>query len=390
MGHEDLKDLYTKADSKSRALETLQKDGNQERAIKDLQARVDENETLIASQENQLEDYRVSKEKQERELNSLRPNAIRVKELDDEVKEMKSQNDALAKKANMVEHFQRKLEASNSIEKDNKVLRQRIDTLESNMKDYNETYQLSERRENTIGEYEKKFAAYELEFTNLNSEFTFWKSDSRQKDVEIETLKARQAADEKFIQELQEQISSGNPAPPSPNSPAGGPRNLTLEDELAQAPDSTPNYLLDISRLQAENQLLKSGSAGTTNATLRIDLEESERKCQRLAENLRDLTEQQAITQKQLEAVLKTSTHEKYVSAVDNAMKQGPLKMLMVEFYRDNAIASIRDLERKATEELKITKTKLAEAQSQLTSHHRDLLATRADCTLYSHINPLY
>ena len=381
MGHESLKDEYAKADSRKRALETLQEDGNQERALKDLQTRINENENLIATQENQLEDNRASKERLERELNALRPAAIRVRELDDEVKELKSQNDTLEKKANQVDHYIRKLEASNNVEKDNRYLRSRIDTLEDNQKDYDLVHQRAERQDNTIREYGIKFAAYELEFTNVNSEFAILKSESRQKDVEIDTLKARQAADEKFIQELQEQIGSGNhPAPHSPDSPGGGPRNLTLEDELAQAPNPTPNYLLEISRLQAENQLLKSGSSGTNNATLQIDLEDSERKCKRLAENLRDLTERQAITQKQLEAVLQTSTHEKYVSAVNDAMKEGPLKMLMVEFYRDNAIASTRDLERKATEELKTTKAKLTEVQSQLESQYRDLIAAQGDC----------
>lgn len=382
MGHEELKDLYTKADSRVRALETLQ-DGNQERALKDLQARFEENEVLIASQENQLDDYRVSKEKQERELNSLRPNAVRVKELVDETKELKSQNDALAKKANMVDHFQRKLETMNSVERENKSLHGRIDILERNMKDFNEVFQQNVKLENTINEYGIKFAAYERELNTLTSEYNVSKKESRQKEDEIETLKIRQAADERFIQDLQEQLRSGSTVPISPHSPAEG-RNLTLEEELEQAPDPTTNYLLEISRLQAENQLLKSGSAGGSNATLRIDLEESDRKCQRLAENLRDLTEQQAITQKQLEAVLKTSTHEKYVSAVDEALKLGPFKMLMVEFYRDNAIASTRDLERKANEELKATKAKLADVQSEVTAHHRDLLAVQADCTLSS------
>ena len=382
MTHESLKDDYTKADSARRAFETLHQDGNQERAMKELQARINENENLIAIQENQLEDNRVSNERLERELNSLRPAAIRVKEFDDEVKELKSQNDALGKKANMVDHYIRKLEASNNVERDNKYLRSRIDTLEENQKDYDTVHQLSERRENTIQEYGIKFAAYELDFTNVNSEFAILKSESRQKDFEIETLKARQAADERFIQELQEQISSTNHVPHFADSSGEGPRNLTLEDELAEAPDPSPNYLLDISRLQAENQLLKSGIAGTTNATLQTDLEESERKCKRLAENLRDLTEQQAITQKQLEAALKTSTHEKYVLAVDEAMKQGPFKMLMVEFYRDEAIASTRELERNATEDLKATKAKLADIQSQLTSQYRDLVAAQADCTI--------
>ena len=384
-----MKELYHQRDDQARKLETLQ-DGGQEDHIKDLKSQLDESNNLIATQEHQLEDYRVSKEKQQRELNSLRPYSSRVRELEDEVKELRSDNDSLSKKANMVEHFQRKLESLNATERENTSLRQRIDILQSNQKDYDKVHFDNEKLKNTQKEYEKKFETYEMDLTNQNAISNIYKNDLRAKDVEIETLKARQASDERFIQELQETIRSGNPAPFSPNSPAGGPGNLTLEEELAGAPDPTPNYLLEISRLQAENQLLKSGSAGTTNATLRIDLEESERIRRRLAENLRDLTEQQAISQKQLEAVLATSSNQKYVPGVDAALKEGPFRMLMDKFYRDNAIASTRDLERKATEELKITKAKLAAVQSELTSQNRDLLAAQADCKQSSNLGVPY
>ena len=131
--HEELKELYHQRDDQARKLETLQ-DGCQEDHIKGLKAQVDESNNLIATQEHQLEDYRVSKEKQQRELNSLRPNASRVRELEDEVKELRSDIDSLSKKANMVEHFQRKLESLNATERENTSLRQRIDILQRDRK----------------------------------------------------------------------------------------------------------------------------------------------------------------------------------------------------------------------------------------------------------------
>ena len=56
--------------------------------------------------------------------------------------------------------------------------------------------------------------------------------------------------------------------------------------------------------------------------------------------------------------------------------------MLMENFYRDNAIARTRDIERKTTEELIVTKAKLADAQFELTSQTRDLLAAKAECKI--------
>jgi protein HOOK3 len=379
--HEELKDLYHKTDSKLKALETLH-DGNQEEYIKGLQAQIDENENLIANQEQQLEDHRVSKERQERELNSLRPQALRVRELEDNYKVLKNENESLVKKANMVDHFQEKLKDHTDVYRENASLRDHIDVLNGNLKHYDKVNTENEKLRNTQKEYEKKFSDYEAEANSLSNECSMYKADAREKDKQIEALKTRQAADERFIQDLQEQIKTGNTGPYTPHSPSGGRENLTLEEELANAPEPTPNYPLEISRLQAEIQLLRSGSGGTTNATLQTDLEESERARKRLEENLRDLTENQAITIKQLEAVLATSSNEKYVQAVDLALKSGPFKILMEDFYRDNAIARTRNMERKATEELKVTKAKLADVQFELTSQTRDLLAAKAECKL--------
>lgn len=384
ISHEELKEHYHKADDRVRVLETLQ-EGDQEGYIKDLKARLEETDLLIGSQERQLEDFQTSRDKQERELISLRPYAPRVKELRDECNILKSENETLLKKANMVDHFQRKLEGLNMIERENASLRQYIDTLQENLKDFDKVHLDNEKLRNTLPEYEKKFSYYELEVNNLNNLSNIYKDASRAKDVEIETLKARQASDERFIQEYQESMKTGNSAPFSPSSPASGPRNMTLEDELAAVPDPTPNYLLEISRLQAENQLLKSGSSGTTNATLRIDLDESERKSKRLSETIRALTEDLALKERQLAAVLEASPHEKYVAAgVDAALKLGPFNILTKEFCRDQVIARTRDIERKATEELKVTKAKLQDVESQLNSQHRDLLAAKADCKLSS------
>jgi protein HOOK3 len=387
LSHQELKEAYAQKDSQLRSLEDSQ-DGHQESYIKDLKTRIEENETLIAQQEQQLDDHRVSKERQQRELISLRPAASRVVELEDEFKVMKSENESLTKKANMVDHYRGKLEILNAIDRENKSLRDRIDVLEGNLKEYDRVHDANERLQRTNKENEIRFGQYEKEIINLSATSNMYKEDARAKQAEIDKLKAQQASDELFIDDLQQQlIQSGNHAALSPDSPADGPRKLTLQEELELAPEPTPNYPLEISRLRAEISLLKSASAGTANATLRIDLEESERARDRLSKNLKDLTDEHAITHSQLKAVLATASTEKYVVlAIDEALKAGPLKLLTNEFYRDRAIAITRDLERKATEELKATKAKLADVQSELTSQYRELLDAKADCKLFSNL----
>jgi protein HOOK3 len=71
--------------------------------------------------------------------------------------------------------------------------------------------------------------------------------------------------------------------------------------------------MLELSRLRAENQLLKSGTGSTTVATLRIELEEAERARKHLDGSYRQLTEENAIVQEQLRAIAGESTSEKSV-----------------------------------------------------------------------------
>jgi protein HOOK3 len=378
MMHDQLKDTNSKLDGQLRALQDAN-DGDQEGLINILKTQIEENNNLIATQEQQLEVDRVTRETLQKEVNILRPGASRQTELEDEVKVLKAEKDSLVKKANMVDHFQKKLELQNLQEKENATLREHIDVLQGNQKEFDKVHQDNEALNRTVTEYKAIFVKYESDVNELLERKRFYEDELREKEKKIETLNARQSADEAYVRDLEETLKTGNHTGFAPESP-GGKGTLTLEEELAQSTDATPNYLLEISRLKAEVQLLKSGSAGTTNATLRIDLEEAERIRKRLDENLRLATEKHAVVQKQLEAVLTTSSDEKLVTAFEAAMKAGPLKVLTDNFYRDGAIAFTRKLNLETSQALTVTQAKFNEAQAELTNQHRELLAAKADC----------
>jgi protein HOOK3 len=308
--HDELKEAFAQKDSQLRSLQDLQ-DGNQEGVIKGLQIQVGENENLIAQQEHQLEEFRIFKERQQRDLNALRPAATRLKELEDEFHVIKTENESLTKKANMVDHYRGKLESLNAIDRENKALRERVDILQENQNEYDQVHAENEKLKNMKEEYEKLLSNQEGDIQNLTSTSKMYKEVARAKQIEIDDLKARQTADESFIEDLQNQLRSGTNAPQSPGSPDGGATSLTLEDELEAASDPSSNYLVEVQRLKAENSLLKSGNVGASTATLRVDLEESERARQRLSETLRELTDQNTIISSQLAALLSTSSDEK-------------------------------------------------------------------------------
>jgi protein HOOK3 len=377
-GHDE---LIEDNKEKSRELQALRgsKDNNQAQYFDNMKNQIRERDEVIANLEQTIETDRILKGKYERELVLLRPAAERAEKLEDDVREVKTKNETLSKKANMVDHFSEKVKQQKFIESDNATLRRRVEVLEGNQVDYDKVHDENAKLRQSISEYGKKFETYEKEHVELTGQKKLLEEEVRIRDAEINSLQARQQHDEKFIGELQEQIRTNTSGPPlSPDSPTARHTGLSLEEELEQSED-TPNYALENSRLRAENQLLKSSTAGTTNATLRVDLEEAERIRKRLEENLRDLTEKHAIGQMQLNAMLSNSSSEKLVQAVDQLINIGPLQILTDDFYRNEAVMTTRRLYLEANQELSSTKSKLAEIQAELSSRDRDLLEARAD-----------
>jgi protein HOOK3 len=375
--HDELLSHSREADAE---LEALRSSNNDSKAnfITHLQTQIQERDEIIASQEQQMDTDRIIKERDQKELASLRPAAAKLVEAEDKLKELKNDVTTLTKKANMVDHFKSKLEQQKSIERENENLRRRIDVLEENQKEFDKVHEENAKHLVTAAEYAKRFASYEHDAVHFTTQKRALEEELRNQIDENDRLLSRQQHDELYIEQLQEQIKTNTTGPPaSPNSPRARPGGLSLEEELEQSMDAHPNYPLEISRLKAENQLLKSNTAGTTNVTLRIELEEAERIRKRLEENLRDLTEKHAIGQMQLNALLSSSSGEKLVQAIDCLMNIGPVQILTDDFYRNEAVLSTRKLFLEASQELTTVKSHLAEVQAELSSVNRELLEAR-------------
>ncbi|TVY41399.1 Protein Hook-like protein [Lachnellula occidentalis] len=374
--HAELQEHSSDIESRLRVLQDSD-DGDKVAHIKDLITRLQEANDLIANQEQQVETDRVTKERQEKELGNLRPSAQRLIQIEDQLNELKVENTTLTRKANKVDHYQKKLENLQNIEKENAHLREQIETLELNMREFDKVNEDKSKMEQTIREFKSLISNLELENVTLIQNKNRLDEEVRFRDDQIQKLHERQQHDEKFIKELQEQFNT-DAAGRSPQSPSTG-ANLTLEQELEQSDDPAPNYALEISRLRAENQVLKSSTGGVTNANLRVDLEEAERIRKRLQENLQGLLEKHTIAQHQLNAALSTSPDPKSVTLLNDILKIGPYKLLTNDVHRDEAFRNLQKLYRESTAELASTKSKLEETQSRFQSQERDLLDAKAD-----------
>ncbi|KAF7942692.1 uncharacterized protein EAE97_006146 [Botrytis byssoidea] len=326
--------------------------GGKSEYISRLEKRLEDSEQLIANQEQQLEDARVNRELKNKELVSIKH--TRDLETQDRLKELEVENSALLKRANKVEHYEKKLAQQNAIEKENARLREQLDVLQENQKDYDKVHMENELLKTTRREYMKVLEGQENTITDLKNKGMALEEELRSRMEEIELHLERQRHDEKYINELQERVDSH-----SPEEPSGG--GFSLEDELNRSDSpNEPNPSLEISRLKAELQVLKSNEGGKANAELRAELQKAEMEIRRLREKTQELKEAHAISQDQISTIM------------------GDTSFLPTD-EAERAKSSGQSLYRDATKEIERLNHAINELTAKLTSSERDLLRARAD-----------
>ena len=384
-------DLHQQNETMMEQLTTLQNANNSEQVeyvVNGLKKQVSELEAVIATHEEDLEISRITKEKQEKELNSTRHTAQVATELDDEVRALRAENSSLTKKANMVDHYQKKLESLAGIDKENQRLREKVETLEYLEKSYDETLANNTKLTNSVDEYRRRFQQYEAETVEMKEVISNFQLNLQSRTGEVEKLNQKVAHDEQFIRDLQEQLTGGGEAPSSPRSDGReeGPSTLTLEDELEQTDSKGLNLQLEISRLKAENKLLLSGG-GIASADLRVELAAEQKLRKRLDDNYREMAEKHALVLEQLTAVLDLTPGDKLVTKIDALMKISPsFRILTTGFPRDTHVQQTRKAFEEAKLELSRLKKKVEELETDLSSCKRELLITKTDRKLYHEI----
>ncbi|KAH8803235.1 hypothetical protein F5884DRAFT_501145 [Xylogone sp. PMI_703] len=340
---------------KDHLLRTLEdsKNGETNEYVKRLRKELQEANDLIASQEQQMELDQATRDKHQKELDHLRAKVDRLTEIEDQVSELRTENLNLSRKANMVDHFQKKLEAQSIVEKENARLRQRLENLEEIQKDYDKVFEENQKLLTTIQEYQRRFNSYELHVVELGNQKKVLEDELRRREAQITSLTDKRAQDERYIQDLEEQIRADSQTmqPVSSAEHEGGGGFLTLEQELEET-----NTDAEVNRLKTENQLLKSSAGGTSNAVLRVELEEADGRIKRLEARYNDLEEKYIIAQEQVQAMVDTTSGDKNENVINT-----------------------RNLYLEASKELTAAKAKVNELTTELSSKERELLSAKTD-----------
>ena len=370
---------YAKEEN-DRELEVLRKatqDGaNSAQAVKLLEARVHEQMDIIAKYEDVIQGHERAKSQLETDVSKLTQKCAQADELRDQATEWKHKAEEFEKKANTAERFKQKLESQQHLVKEVQNLQYERADLQEQLRT------LMDDKERT-GRMRK--AEDELTMMITQSEQHLWDERNQKnqliRDVaaleeEMIRMKAQRSHDENYITDLQEQLQQGGGASRDDfltDSLTAG----NLEDELRSAGDE-PNFPLELSRLKAENGLLRRtvGSTGDA-ASLRRELEEEKRHRDRLQQNFNDIFEKHAVAQDQIESLINNMTSEGLVQATDEATCKGDLYILTSEYYRSQAFANLRTELAQTTADLEQLKKKERELQAQNSDKDRELLESK-------------
>ncbi|KAG8417804.1 hypothetical protein J3458_005270 [Metarhizium acridum] len=357
--HEELKYEKEKNDRELEVLRKATQDGvNSAEAIKLLEAQVHEQMEIITKNEETIRNHDRVKSQLEGEVQRLNQKSIQADELRDQVAEWKHKAEEFEKKANTAERYKQKLESQQHLAKEVQNLQYEKAELQEQLRFLVDDREKNERTRKAEDELTKMITQSEQHLWDERNQKNQLIKDVAALEEELTRLKAQRTHDERFIQDLQEQVQQGPDGVTQDGNVAALSGAFSLEDELNNATDEDrqTNLPLELSRLKAENELLRRtlGSTGDA-ALLRRELEEQRRQRDRLQQNFNDIFEKHTLSQEQITALISDSTNE-----------------------GSEAFINLRTQLVGSQEELDAIKRRAAELQSKVSDTNRELIAAKA------------
>ncbi|KAL7782947.1 hypothetical protein V8C37DRAFT_397544 [Trichoderma ceciliae] len=312
--HEEL--AYDK-EKNDRELEVLRKatqDGaHSAKTIKHLEEQVHEQMEIIARNEEVIRSSQKSVSQLESEVHRLSQKNILADEIRDQMTEWRHKAEELEKKANMAERYKQKLESQQSLVREVQNLQYERAELQEQLRSLMEERERSERTKKAEDELTKMITQSEQHLWDERNQKAQLLKDVTALREELMRLQAQRTHDEHFIQDLQEQLQHSGGSTVQEVDPSETSSPFNLEDELliASKEDPQTNLPLELSRLRAENELIRKtvGSPGDASI-LRRELEEHKRQRERLQQNFNGIFEKYAIMNDHMQALMSDNADE--------------------------------------------------------------------------------
>ncbi|KAL1876863.1 hypothetical protein VTK73DRAFT_9093 [Phialemonium thermophilum] len=337
-------------------LDVLQRTSGTDAAavIRRLEREKREEELLIDNLQAQAEDDRVQMEKLRNELEHVRSKSGHVKELEDRVKELEHEGETLRSKLKQAEWYKKSAEQAKITEQKNRELESQNHELREQARNLDKLRTENEMLHQTCQQYRKQVGTYESEKFEDQAMRAHLKQETETLALEKQILADQLRIAEDQIRDLQERMQISMPQVPA--SPVSGPPS-NLEQELESTTEPTIKFKLEISRLEAENKLLR-GNMGVAaeNERLRREIEFEKQKYKTLEDKYADTYSKYVLASEQNKAI------------VENLKDKGDELFKHTKTRLDEALA-----------ELQNQRAKIRQLEADLADRERDLLASKAD-----------
>lgn len=350
-------------------------------AIKGLQNEMREKVSEIDRLEDLLDKESKKATRFEKENETLRAKTERLKQLEDSLTVLEHDSRQYQQTIKGLENYKKKAQDLTVIQQRNRVLEDQIAQLEQDLKELEDVKLLNKKLQKEIEEKANVLANNEQEII-----FTIQSKGVLQEVNEdlrrrVEYLESRRQLDEGTIKELEEQLQLSDLPVPSNSSPRST-ANFNLEHELETTSDPTLAFRVEISRLRAENNVLKSNlGVSSDNEKLREELEAATGKADVYRIQSIEALEKQAVAQEQLNAVINKMTGQELVRAVD-LLGIERLDSLQCGYFRDKAFVAIRTALLDAQKELESARARIQELERATADKDRELLRIKTDSKL--------
>ncbi|CAI6097162.1 unnamed protein product [Clonostachys chloroleuca] len=380
LSHEELRYEKEKNDRELEFLRKATQDGaNSAESVKVLEAQVHEQMEIIARNEETIRAHERTKAQLESEVQRLTQKSIQADDLRDQVIEWKHKAEELEKKANTADRYKQKLESQQHLVKEVQNLQYEKADLQEQLRSLVDDRERNSRTRQAEDELTKMITQSEQHLWDERSQKNQLIRDVAALEEELMRLKAQRTHDESYIQDLQEQIQHGG----ATEAPTQGEESLGVEGlslnlaaELDNASnDGQPLIPLELSRLKAENDLLRRtmGSSGDA-ALLRRELEDERNQREHLQNNFNEIFEKHTLAQGQIDALMEDKIGEEAQAFRDLRTRSDQLEENLEKAQR--RLEQLENVNADQTRELVTVKTQLSAVEKDQTEAIDDLKKT--------------
>ncbi|AEO71314.1 uncharacterized protein THITE_2123522 [Thermothielavioides terrestris NRRL 8126] len=280
-------------------------------AIRDLRNEIREKMAEIDRLEDLLEKETMRSTRLEKENESLRAKAQRLKDLEDKVTVLEHETKQQQQQIKGLENYKKKAQDLTIIQQRNRALDEQIQQLEQDLKTFDEVKAQNRRLQKEIEEKVKLLTTNEQEIIYTLQSKNVLQDANEELKRKVEYLESKRQLDESTIRELQEQLQLGDVVQSGSDSPGASTAKFNLEQELETTADPAVALRLEVQRLKAENGLLRNNMAvASENERLRSELESANQKVEHYRLQCTEAMEKHAVAQEQINALINNATGE--------------------------------------------------------------------------------